>query len=116
MNTDYVKKYLEQFEEIYKELEDNISEKRFEAYLKAKINEDSSYLYPYVIWLQYFFETDLWKITKDEILFYAGAYDGDSIRDFLNLTNHQYKKNIACEPDKSNMTKLRQYDKKKEFV
>ena len=107
----YVREHEKDFTEIYEMLEDNLSKKCLRAFLNAKIEENSSYLYPYVVTPQYFFKNEIWKYELDETLFDAGAYDGDSIKDFLKLTKNQYKKIIACEPDKKNMDKLERYIK-----
>lgn len=44
---------------------------------------------------QYF---DVFEPKKDEIFIDAGAYDGATIRDFVNWTKGEYKKIIALEP------------------
>lgn len=107
----YARKHRMDFQEVYETLEDVRSKECLKAYLNAKIEENSSYLYPYIVVPQYFFESDMWRIGADEILFDAGAYDGDSIKDFLNAVDRQYQKIIACEPDKGNMKKLQEFIK-----
>lgn len=46
------------------------------------------------------------SINENEIYVDCGAYDGDSVIEFLNYVNGKYKKIIAFEPDKSNFKKL----------
>lgn len=107
----YAREHRRNFKEVYETLEDDQSKECLKAFLYAKIEEKSSYLYPYIVTPQYFFESNMWRIETDEILFDAGAYDGDSIRDFLNAADGKYKKIIACEPDKGNMKKLQEFIK-----
>lgn len=107
----YAREHRMDFQEVYEVLEDAQSKECLKAFLNAKIEEKSAYLYPYITIPQYFFESNMWRIGSDEILFDAGAYDGDSIRDFLNATDRRYKRIIAFEPDKGNMKKLQEFIK-----
>ncbi len=43
---------------------------------------------------------------KDETIVDLGAYDGDTVREFLEATKGEYKKIIAFEPDSKNFRKL----------
>ena len=44
--------------------------------------------------------------TNDEIYMDLGAYDGDTIREFLHFTDGAYQEIIALEPDPRNFKKL----------
>lgn len=48
---------------------------------------------------QYF---DVWEPGEDEILVDCGAYDGDTIEQFIKWTDSAYEKIYAFEPDESN--------------
>ena len=105
----YAREHRMDFQEVYETLEDDLSKECLRAFLNAKIEEKSSHLYPYIVTPQYFFKNKIWRFEPDEILFDAGAFDGDSIRDFLTAAESQYKRIIACEPDKKNMEKLQEF-------
>ena len=46
------------------------------------------------------------KLSGDEIFLDLGAYNGDTVREFLENTNGQYQKIYAVEPDRKNYKKL----------
>lgn len=50
---------------------------------------------------------DLLGIGTDEIYVDLGAYSGDTIEDFLHLTNKRFRKIYALEPDRRNFARLR---------
>jgi FkbM family methyltransferase len=53
-----------------------------------------------------YFSKDCVALTDSEVFIDCGAYDGDSIRAFLNCTQGKYKQIIAIEPDPCNFQKL----------
>lgn len=55
---------------------------------------------------QYF---DVWDAGENEILVDCGAYDGDTIRDFIDWTGRKYEKIYAFEPSSRNYEKCIQY-------
>ncbi|MCI8466543.1 MAG: FkbM family methyltransferase [Lachnospiraceae bacterium] len=91
----------ENFKMVYHTLYDELSRKSLKAFLNEKLFGDYKPILPYIITPQYFFEDSPWKYTDNEVLFDCGAYDGDSIRDFINIVG-VYEKVIACEPDQNN--------------
>ena len=50
---------------------------------------------------------DLLKIGTNESYVDLGAYNGDTIEEFLNLTKKQFEKIYAMEPDRRNYSKMR---------
>lgn len=52
---------------------------------------------------QYFPEIIKENMTEEEIFVDLGAYDGDSIKEFMDVTDGKFKKIYAFEPDPSNM-------------
>lgn len=87
-----------EFENVINALCDEISKKSLKAYLREKIEGDHKLIIPYIVLPQYFFENAPWNLKDDEVLIDCGAYDGDSIKDFIENVG-KYKKIIACEPD-----------------
>ena len=108
-NKDYLLSHENEFNEVLSNLEDEESKKSLIAYLKAKSEEDSSCIVPTVIPTQYFFYDSPWKLYKNETLLDGGAFNGDSIRDFLKVVKNKYKAIYACEPDNKNMNALKKY-------
>lgn len=47
-----------------------------------------------------YFDTDVVKISKEEVFIDGGGYDGDTVLKFLQVTNNKYKKIYFFEPDK----------------
>ena len=54
-----------------------------------------------------YFPTDLVKVTDKEVFVDCGAFDGDSVRNFLERVNYSFEKVIPLEPDPGNCQKLR---------
>ncbi len=50
--------------------------------------------------------SDILKLGDEETIVDLGAYDGDTIREFIEATKGSYKKIIAFEPDSKNFRKL----------
>ncbi len=50
---------------------------------------------------------DILNINTNETYVDLGAYDGDTIEEFLKLTNKQFQRIYALEPDRRSFTKLR---------
>lgn len=46
-------------------------------------------------------------------LLITGAYDGDTIKEFLNYTDFSYREIVALEPDSKNFKKLQRFCRKK---
>ncbi len=51
-------------------------------------------------------QEEILKLSKDEVYIDAGAYDGDTVNQFIDFTGGEYKKIIAVEPDRKNFKKL----------
>lgn len=64
-----------------------------------------------------YFDSDVFKMSEDEYLVDAGAYNGDSIKDFIEVTNGKFGRVYAYEMDSSVFNELskfvEQYDKDK---
>jgi FkbM family methyltransferase len=53
-----------------------------------------------------YFPTDLVALTDDEVFVDCGAYDGDSIHDFLGRCAGRFGRIVALEPDPQNVARL----------
>ncbi len=56
-----------------------------------------------------YFPDDLVKIRPEDVFVDCGAYDGDTIRDLVNIKNNSFKKIIAFEPDPANFIGLQAF-------
>jgi FkbM family methyltransferase len=54
-----------------------------------------------------YFPEDLFELTGHEVFIDCGAYNGDTIHDFRQASNDQFKRIIAFEPDRHNFESLR---------
>lgn len=60
-----------------------------------------------------YFDTNIVKMSKEEVFVDGGGYDGDTVLNFLKATNNQYKKIYFFEPDKELFLKAK--DRLSEF-
>lgn len=91
------------FEAFFSILSDDCSKASLEAYLNAKINRDHTFLRGTVELPQYFSGVDsFFPLSSEESFVNCGAYNGDTIRDFLQAVHGNYQKIYAIEPDSVN--------------
>ena len=53
-----------------------------------------------------YFLPDVYRLRRDEFLVDCGAFDGDTIRDFIRLTDNSFARVLAFEPDQINWGRL----------
>lgn len=99
-----LKKYVA---EIVDMLEDEESKEILQSRIKTITSADSKYLLSFDICKTQYFSNEYYPITKDEVLFDCGAFDGDSIKKFEFFSKGEYKKIVAFEPDTINFNKLK---------
>lgn len=101
----YVKKHSNELLNTYNILEDETSKKTFLSIIDFKVSGKINYLKNNFSQI-----TDIYKDiimpTESETYVDLGAYNGDTINEFLSHTNQNAKKIIALEPDKKNFAKL----------
>ena len=97
-----------EFDEVYDNLADEHSKKSLAAYLQAKVLKTQTPVLPLIVSPQYFFAPAPWKYSDDDVLLDCGAFDGDSILDFISLRGDRYGEIIACEPDPGNFATMNQ--------
>lgn len=93
------------FEKAYNMLCDEKSKEDFLNILRFKLSGDVKYLLKAHSEKMKLYE-DVLPLADDESIIDLGAYDGDTIREFLTVTGGKYKKIIALEPDEKNFRKL----------
>lgn len=54
-----------------------------------------------------YFPNDIIHTNENEVFLDCGAFTGDTIQDFIKITNNKFKKIVAFEPDSDNFIKLK---------
>ncbi len=102
---DYLKEHNEDFSKAYNILCDEKSKNDFTDVLNFKISGKTEYLFRSMYEKEKLYE-DILHLTDEEVIVDLGAYDGDTVREFLSVTGGKYKKIYAFEPDEKNFRKL----------
>lgn len=102
---DYVKENDAEFDKAYNILCDEKSKSDFIDIINFKISGKTEYLFSSMYEKEKLYE-DIIHLGDEEVIVDLGAYDGDTIREFLKATDGKYKKIIAFEPDGKNFKKL----------
>ena len=111
-----IEKYKNEFEQVYDLLEDNKSKENYIAFLKTRVSGNNKYIMDVFEEEQTFFHNQIFQINNKEVYLDVGAYDGDTIRLFLNENQGKYKYIYAVEPDKKNNQKLKAYIEEKQLT
>lgn len=101
----YVKEYDAEFDKAYNILCDDKSKSDFIDVINFKISGKTEYLFESMYEKELLYK-EILHLEDDETIIDLGAYDGDTIREFLKATDGRYKKIIAFEPDEKNFKKL----------
>lgn len=102
---EYIEQHDEEFDKVYSLLADEESKKSFVNILNFKVSGKTQYLFSCEkekakVYSEYL------KLGSDEIFMDLGAYDGDTIREFVEATKNQFRKIYAVEADEKNFKKL----------
>ncbi|MBR5827247.1 MAG: FkbM family methyltransferase [Clostridia bacterium] len=102
---DYLKDNAENFRKAYGFLEDEKSRESYVNILNFKTSGKTEYLFGCHSEKSEVY-SKLIPLSDKEIIVDLGAYDGDTIREFLTATEGRYEKIYALEPDAKNFRKL----------
>lgn len=108
LSYEFVQDHIKDYYETYRYLNDELSRECMVAFLNCKLTEDFHYLLSVCREKASYFENPFFEIGESECLADIGAYDGDTIRDFLSIKNN-YSQIYAIEPESENFNKLKQY-------
>lgn len=104
----WLAKHEKDLNEVYHKLADAQSRKVFAAALNYKLSGRIDYLFAC--------ETErakdlqeLFTWSEEEVYADLGAYNGDTVKEFLGLTGGKYKEIFAIEPDRRNYKKLKSF-------
>lgn len=106
---DAIEKEAERYVRLCHSLADNRSVKNLIAFLNTKMTGDVQYIFDVFEEGMSFFHNDVFTVTEDEVFLDIGAYNGDTIRSFLQQTRGNYQKILAVEPDADNFLSLSEY-------
>lgn len=116
---DWLEKYETRLQTTYDNLADEKSKEVFADLINYKISGNINYLKSAETQRR----DDLVELIKldsttksKEVYLDLGAYNGDTIEEFLELTNNNYHKIIALEPDTKNFKKLKKNVETKELI
>lgn len=109
MTYEYVLQHQDKLEKIFKVVSDDKSKASLLAYINQKISMDYKYLRTVKSECQYF-DSEIVKLTNDEVFVDVGAYVGDTVQAFLGILKKQgitnYKAIYSFEPDCENYKQL----------
>ena len=88
-----------------RELFDNLGKEEFDRQLSFRLSGDCRKLQDPDLGLQYFPE-EVISLRNDETFVDCGAFDGDTVRDFMAVSGGSFKQVIALEPDLANVRQL----------
>ena len=104
----WIKKYERELQTVYERLADAVSRETFASVLNYKLSGKLSYLQACTTNRPEDLRT-IFSFGREETYLDLGAYNGDTVQEFLQLTHGRYKKIIALEPDPKNYKKLTDY-------
>ena len=105
---EWIHKYETELQTVYDRLADAASRETLAAILNYKLSGKLSYLQECTTKRDDDLK-ELFSFGEEETYVDAGAYDGDTVQEFLNLSGHRYKKIFALEPDSKNFRKLTEF-------
>ena len=105
---DWIKKYETQLQTVYNRLADEVSRETFASVLNYKLSGKLSYLQACTTNRAEDVK-ELFAFGEAETYVDLGAYNGDTVQEFLHFTRGRYKKIVALEPDPKNFKKLIAY-------
>jgi FkbM family methyltransferase len=87
---------------------DDASRAEYVAQVRWRLHLDFDNL-PLPVEQKIYFPSDLFKVTEEEVFVDCGAYDGDTIQDFLAVSSGRFQRIYAFEADEDNFGKLTAY-------
>lgn len=103
---EYVREHYAAFDETYHWLEDDLSRKTFCAFLNLKISGDIFYNLEVVQANQYQYFDKIMAPFKSGVFVDCGAYDGDTLDNFIAWSGGKYEKIYAFEPEEDNRKRM----------
>lgn len=108
MDYNFVLKNVDNLDELYNRLGDDISKDVMVAFINTRISGNPEEIYQLRSGENHQYDYNVLNIGEDEVMVDCGSFDGDTIADYLRYTNNRVKKIYACEPDDKNIGKINQ--------
>lgn len=108
LSYEFVDAHKEEYYMTYKCLADSLSRECLVAFLNCKLTEDFHYIVPVCKEQVSYFVNPFFEIGESENLVDIGAYDGDTIREFLRVRD-SYNQIYAIEPEYKSFCDLKAY-------
>ena len=110
----WIKKHETKLLAVYDRLADAVSRETFASVLNYKLSGKLSYLQACTTNRADDMRT-IFSFGGEETYLDLGAYNGDTVQEFLQLTRGRYKKIVALEPDPKNFKKLTDFVRQNEL-
>lgn len=110
----WIKKHETKLLAVYDRLADAVSRETFASVLNYKLSGKLSYLQACTTNRTEDLRT-IFSFGGEETYLDLGAYNGDTVQEFLQLTRGRYKKIVALEPDPKNFKKLTDFVRQNEL-
>ena len=110
----WIKKHETKLLAVYERLADAVSRETFASVLNYKFSGKLSYLQACTTNRADDMRT-IFSFGGEETYLDLGAYNGDTVQEFLQLTRGRYKKIVALEPDPKNFKKLTDFVRQNEL-
>lgn len=104
MDLEYIKENESKFEQVLNILRDEKSRETFINFLSSCLTLNSEFIRSCYSKNSYFIKEI--QLSNNEVFVDAGAFNGDTLNEFMKETNNNYKKYYAFEPDEINFEKL----------
>ncbi len=102
----YFEENRDKFELVHSCLADEESKNTYQNIINFKISGKIEYLFSNAAFAKDDIYRNLLKLGNEEIIVDMGAYDGDTISEFISYTNGKFAHIYALEPDEKNYKKL----------
>ncbi len=112
---DYCVSHGEEFQQVYDLLADDESKRVFASILNFKISGNIQYLENITSTKKEIYKNII-KPNLNEHYFDLGAYNGDTVKEILDITHNKYVRIYAMEPDRKNFKKLCKYIEGKKHI
>lgn len=102
---DFIREHDSEYDKAFSLLSDEKSRERYLNVLRFTVSGNTDFLFAAASGKEEVY-SDLLKLSDGESIVDLGAYNGDTVREFLTATNGKYKRILALEPDEKNFKKL----------
>jgi len=101
---------INRIEKLYNSLQDVQSKNTLEYFIKGRLSGDLKYFADVCVPTQYY-PRDLINFNDNEVFVELGSYDGETLKEFLELVDRKYKACYCFEPDTTSLGKLYEIQK-----